>query len=147
MSMNKLKLQMIDKFQCPGCIHGTDPEECPKFELIDDGCFHCKNWRPSTFLGGIGRSAIGLPRGFCRTGEVEFIDKPFTYIRLYEKPEDLNGYDKFNVAVWAMEHEGYLFVRCYSPRNNWLFVDVVKDGKLEHAPGAINVGEFYNEID
>lgn len=148
-----ISLQMVDSILCPGCINGTDPETCSKFELLDERIgekphfFACKNWRPSTFMGGVGRIAIGLPRGFNRTGMVEFGEKPFTYIRLYEKPEDMPDYDKFNVPVWAMEHEGFLYVRCYSPRNNWLFVDVVKDGKLEHAPGAINVGEFYDQID
>lgn len=142
-----IELQMIDDIMCPGCIHGTDHKTCPQFELDDDGFFNCRNWHPSTFLGNVGRLAIGLPRGFCRTGMVEFGEKPFTYIRLYAKPEDMQTYDKFNVPVWALEKDGYLYVRCYSPRCNWLFVDVVKDGKLEHAPGAINVGEFYDQID
>jgi len=56
-------------------------------------------------------------------------------------------YDKFNVPIWAMEMDGYLYVRCYLLRNNWLFVDVVKGGKLEHAPGAIDAGMFYNDMD
>jgi hypothetical protein len=148
--MRSVELQMIDTFQCPGCIHGTDPETCSKHKLSQDtpgSFFYCVNWRPSTFMGGVGRIALGLPRGFLRTGMVEFGDKPFCYIRLFKKPEDMLGYDKFNVPVWAMERDGHLFVRCYSPRNNWLFVDVVKDGKLEHAPGAINAGEFYEEMD
>lgn len=148
-----IELQMIDEFQCPGCIHGHGTETCPKFELKDERnggkphFFACKNWRPSTFMGGVGRLCLGLPKGFTRTGMVEFGDKSFDYIRLYEKPEDLSSYDKFNIPVWAIVVKGYLYVRCYSPRNNWLFVDVVKGGKLEHAPGAINVGEFYEEID
>lgn len=145
---DKIQLAMVDEFQCPGCIHGTDPETCSQFELHkEEGFFVCKNWRPSTFMGGVGRIALGLPRGFNRTGMVEFSDKPFVYMRLYEKPEDMPSYDKFNIAVWAMEKDGYLYVRCYSPRSNWLFVDVVKNGKLEHAPGAINVDEFFDEID
>ncbi len=98
-------------------------------------------------MGGVGRLAIGLPRGFNRTGSVEFGDKPFVYIRLYESPDMMPEYDRFNIPVWAMEQDGYLYVRCYCPRSNWLFVDVVKDGKLEHAPGAVNVGEFYDQID
>ena len=153
---SKIQLKMIDDIQCPGCIHGTDPDTCSAYEFASEGGFFvCKNWRPSTFFGGIGRVAIGLPRGFNRTGMVEFAEKPFVYIRLYEKPEDMQSYDRFNIPVWAMEKDGYLYVRCYSPRSNWLFVDVVKDGKLEHAAfkdgdythKAINVGEFYEETD
>jgi hypothetical protein len=146
--MEKIQLEMINDFMCPGCIHGVNTSDCSKFEGFSEYGFNiCKNWCPSTFMGWVGRIALGLPKGFCRTGMVEFHDKPFVYMRLYEKPEDLPGYDKFNVPVWAMEKENFLFVRCYSPRNNWLFVDVIKDGKLEHAPGAINAGEFYEEMD
>lgn len=153
---SKIQLQMIDDFQCPGCIHGTDPEECPKYELFDERKhFHCKNWRPSTFMGGIGRICLGLPKGFTRTGMVEFGDKPFTYLRLYESPEHRPEYDRFNIPVWAMEKDGYLYVRCFCPRSNWIFVDVIKDGKMEIASfkdgpyehKAINVGDFYDEID
>jgi hypothetical protein len=144
---NKIQLEMIENFQCPGCILGGNTQ-CGSFDMLDDsGMVHCKKWRPSTFLGRVGRIVLGLPKGFTRTGSVEFGDKPFTYIRLYESPEKMMKYDKFNVAVWAMEQDGYLFVRCYSPRNNWLFVDVIKDGKMEHVPGAVNVGDFYDEID
>lgn len=158
--MSKLQLEMIDNFQCPGCIHGTDTSDCEQYKLFEDSngsakMFHCKNWRPSTFFSNVGRIALGLPKGFTRTGMVEFGDKPFTYLRLYENPETATKYDRFNIPVWAMEREGYLFVRCYCPRNNWLFVDVIKDGKLEQASfkdgnfehKAIDVGQFFDEID
>lgn len=158
---SKIQLEMVKEFQCPGCINGSDPETCPKYELgVDDKggnpyFFACKNWRPSTFMGGVGRLCLGLPKGFLRTGMVEFHDKPFTYLRLYENPTTMPEYDRFNIPVWAMEKDGHLFVRCFSPRNCWIFVDVIKDGKLEHASykegeltyKAINVGEFYDEID
>lgn len=157
---NKIQLVMVKEFQCPGCINGTDPKTCPKYELFEDynenpKLFHCKNWRPSTFMGGVGRLCLGLPKGFLRTGMVEFHDKPFTYLRLYETPENRPEYDRFNIPVWAMEKDGYLYVRCFSPRNCWIFVDVIKDGKIEMASfkngkyehQAINVGEFFDEID
>lgn len=145
--MNKVQLEMIEDVQCPGCINGSDTK-CGAFKPHEsNGCFHCLQWRPSTFLGGVGRLCLGLPKGFTRTGMVEFGDAKFSYIRMYEKPEDMPGYDKFNVAVWAMEKDGRLYVRCYSPRNNWLFVDVVKGGTLANAPGAINIAEFYDDMD
>lgn len=142
----KVQLEMIEDKQCPGCIHGSDTK-CGTYKLEEDGYAICKNWRPSTFMGRVGRIVLGLPRGFCRTGCVEFNDSPNVYMRLYDSPENMMKYNKFNVAVWAMEKDGFLYVRCYSPRTNYLFVDVIKDGKMEHVPGAVNVGEFYDEID
>lgn len=46
-----------------------------------------------------------------------------------------------------MELDGYLFVRTVSPRTARIFTDVIEGGTLAMAPGAINVGEFYDEID
>lgn len=145
--LNVIQIEMVEDKQCPGCIRGSNTK-CGSFEMHkDEEFFTCKNWRPSTFMSGVGRIVLGMPRGFNRTGCVEFGDKPFVYMRLYESPEKMMNYNKFNVAVWAMEHDGYLYVRCYSPRANHLYVDVIKGGKMENVPGAVNVGEFYNEID
>lgn len=146
---DKIALAMIEEHQCPGCFNGHSPESCRAYEPVhNEGSFRCKNWHPSTFMGRVGRIALGLPKGFCRTGIADFAGKePPVYMRLYTSADKKNSYDKFNVAVWAMEKNGYLYVRCYCPRVNWTFVDVIKGGKLDLAPGAINVGEFINEID
>ena len=155
---NKIQLKMIDEFQCPGCIHGTDPETCSQYKLIvtndaNHTWFACENWRPSTFMGGVGRICLGLKKGFNRTGRLDF-EKVYPYLRLFEV-ENRPEYNRFNIPVWAIEKDGYLYVRCFSPRSCWVFVDVIKDGKIEMAAfkdgpyehKAINVGEFYNEID
>ena len=139
----KTPLKLIEEFQCPGCIHGINPKTCQKFELNKD-VLSCANHHPSTFASGIGRIALGLPKGFNRIGQLEFLPNT-CYIRLYEKEPP--KYDKFNIPVWAMEQDGFLFVRCYCPRINATFVDVIQGGKLKDAPGAINVGEFWGEID
>lgn len=160
---NKIQLEMVDEFQCPGCIHGTDPQECPQYKLnvtqdtaksgINHTWFACENWRPSTFMGGVGRICLGLEKGFNRSGRMDF-EKVYPYLRLFET-DNRPDYDRFNVPVWAMEKNGYLYVRCFCPRNCWVFVDVIKDGKIEmasfkdgpHEHKAINVSEFYDEID
>lgn len=51
-------------------------------------------------------------------------------------------------AIWAMEHEGVLFVRACLPDVAATWVDVVPGGDLKSiAPQAIDVGKFYEEID
>ena len=54
---------------------------------------------------------------------------------------------RFTDAGWAMMEDGYLFVRTYSPRLNRTFLDIVEGGTMELVPGAVNVGEFVEEID
>lgn len=150
---NKIQLEMVKEFQCPGCSCGIDPETCKRFDLASEswgfhsnsGFHYCKNWLPSTFFGGIGRVALGLPKGFCRIGVLDF-EKVTCYVRLHESPKDIR-YNKLNVAVWAMVQDGYLFVRVFSPRINTTYVDIIKDGSLDLVPNAINIAEFYEEID
>lgn len=160
---NKVQLQMIREFQCPGCSCGTYPDEgCGAYKLEEEknglgmcgAFFRCGGWSPGTFMGGVGRIALGLPKGFTRVGAVD-LQIMKHYFRMYEKPEHKPEYDRFNIPVWAMEQDGYLFVRCVCPRNNWHYIDVIKDGKVEmasfkdgpHEHKAINVGDFYDEID
>lgn len=139
-------LKMIDEFQCPGCLHGINTSDCSQFKLMSDPS-GCTNHRPATFMSGAGKLALGLPKGFNRCGPIDFSLPGVTFIRLYEKIEDHHGWDKFNIAVWAMEKDGYLFVRTYLPRTNRTYVDVIKGGTLDKCPGAINVGEFSDDID
>lgn len=153
---SRIQLDMIREFQCPGCSVGTYPDEgCEAYKLDEDPyMFHCSAWHPGTFMGGVGRIALGLPKGFLRTGAVD-LEIMKHYFRLHESPEACPEFNRFNVPVWAMEENGYLFVRTYSPRNNWLYIDVIKDGKIEMASftdgefkhQAIDVGKFIDEID
>jgi len=163
--MNALSLpvvEMVEKFQCPGCMSGPDPENCPNFELdsklpIGDNKMNCcVGHYPGTRMSGVGQINLGLPKGFNRVGYNQQVgqDRPQELIRLFPSPEKSGSlghgvcYDKLNVAVWAMEQDNYLFVRCYMPRTNRTFVDVIKGGKKEDiCPDAIDVGEFYDEID
>jgi hypothetical protein len=141
--MSDTLVQMTEQFQCPGCSAGLNPQSgCYR----PDG-FGCGLHSAGTFATGVGCYNLGLPTGFNRNGPV---DKRLQHsiIRLYEKmPEDI--FDKFNVPVWAMEQDGYLFVRTFSPRINLTWVDVIQGATLNDIPSefhVINVAEFIDEI-
>lgn len=139
--------EMVEEFQCPGCTLGSNTK-CGSFVPNSDGMgAMCNNHSAGTFMGGIGCIQLGLPKGFCRVRKPSLIGtKNYTNIRLHDKPETYQP-DHLNVAVWAMEKDGYLFVRTYSPRIDATFVDVIKGGKLDLVPNAVNVGEFIDQID
>ena len=137
--------KMIEEFQCPGCVCGHNIE-CERFLLQEtNGYFWCDGHVPGTRLLGSRspRMCIGLPRGFCRFSEK---DPREQIMRLW-----VNGsnpkWDNLNIAVWAMEWNGYLFVRTYMPRVDISVVDVVKNGTLEMIPNAIDVSEFWDSIE
>lgn len=94
--------------------------------------------------------------GFNRvTWNKERPEGNFNNIRLFEKFEDHLGYDFCNIPVWAMETTengmDVLIVRCYMPRVNYDFVDVILNGKLEDVrkdfPNCYDVSEFIEDID
>lgn len=141
--------ELIEKFQCPGCVCGSNTK-CGSFKAGTSGGVSCKSHVLGTILFPGGNVALGLSKGFCKPGIDWSQELPRSFnkmnIRLWEKgtsPE----WDNFNIPVWAMEEEGFLFVRTYCPRVNNSFVDVIEGGSLSMTPSAINAGAFYDDFD
>jgi hypothetical protein len=103
-------------------------------------------------LGSV-KIALGLPKGFNQPGWVPGEKHPNNkmYTRCWLKDTyeitERKHWDKFNVPVWALCKDGFLFVRTYSPRINQTYIDIVEEGTLDMVPDAIDVGQFYEEID
>lgn len=150
---------MVGRLLCSGCVCGGDPADCTAYrpEEIVPGCWICAGHVLGTFvLPSPGHFALGMPRGFNRPGINP--DRARTpnkmTIRLWPQGHH-PVWDHFNIAVWAMRGEatgdknyaGYLFVRTAIPRRGEMVVDVVEGGGLDLVPGAVNVGDFYEEID
>ncbi len=146
------KKQMIEKFQCPGCACGSDTVTCKSFKMDDeplcDG-FRCSGHCAGTVMMPGGHINLGLPKGFDRCIKPRHTEN-FTNIRMHLNMETYHG-DKFNIPVWAMEQNGYLFVRTVMPRTDRIMVDVIKSAVFSDLsckfPGLVDVGEFHNDID
>ena len=141
---------MIKEFICPGCVGGPDSvDEC--YKPLDGNTYGygCNAHVLGTFAFPSGHFALGLPTGFNRPGPNEKRDKTRNnmVIRLWPKGKGPPEWDSFNVPVWAMVRDGFLFVRTYMPRINDAMIDVIEGGTLELVPNAIDVGEFQKEID
>jgi len=140
---------LIDLFQCPGCLCGINPWDCEHYKPQD---FHnhvcCLGHTIGTMVIPIGYIAIGLPKGFNRPGcwDRDGKDHPYMNIRIWPKGKKPN-WDDFNVPVWALEKEGFLFVLTFSPRINETYVDIIEGGDLGLVPQAIDVSKFYEEMD
>jgi hypothetical protein len=136
--------QLIEKFQCPGCVCGMDTD-CGALKLNEEYGVSCRGHVIGTHIGLGNPVALGFPKGFNKPGFNLFEEGPCKHrnqmlVRLWEKdatPEDL--WDDFNVPVWAMVVDGFLFVRTFSPRINMTYVDVIEEGTLEMVPQAINI--------
>ena len=146
-------VEMVGEFQCPGCTCGSKStmEDCGDIKLVVD-TWRCENHSAGTMMFPGGQIYLGMPRGFNKAGlNASYLsaDKPHKAIRLWPKdsPPKADQWNNLNVAVWAMEKDGFLFVRTYCPRINANFIDVVEGGSLSLVPNAINVAEFVDEID
>lgn len=135
--------QMVETFQCPGCVHGKNTS-CGAFKLHEltvqqskqDGeqmaaPFRCKNHSTTFHLGMYVN--VGLPIPFARVQYRDTREEVQTNIRLHlaPPPEGVRLWDVFNVPVWAMEKRGYLFVRTYQPRTDQTYVDVIQGGAFD----------------
>jgi hypothetical protein len=150
------KLEMISEFQCSGCMcGGPTTDDCDAFDLEEnEGYFRCSSHvcGTATMTGmGFVNFALGLPRGFNRGGlEMKNKEERWTnkfLIRIWPEGK-YPDWDKFNVPVWAMEKDNFLFVRTYMPRINRGCTDVIEKGELKSlCPDIIDVSEFYDEID
>ena len=149
--------KLIEEFQCPGCVCDSRVKGCKAYEFreMEGGSFRCDGHVCGTTMMPGGTIALGLPKGFCKTGhERDPLDRTGKTlrgrskadIRIWRKGKS-PAWDRLNVAVWAMEQDGFLFVRTFSPRINVTYVDVIEGGTIAMTPNAINVGEFIEEID
>lgn len=137
-------IQMVERFQCPGCLKGGSTS-CGAFH--SENGMSCTAHRCGTFSPGMGYFALGMPKGFCRPGFGPDHQPTSTMcIRLWKK-DTRPVWDKLNIAVWALELDGFLFVRTCMPRINLVITDVIEGGTLALCPGALNTADFANEFD
>lgn len=143
--MREIMKKLVEEFQCPGCVAGFDTD-CGSYNYGKRE-MRCTSHICGTRLGIGNVIALGMPKGFNKPGLRENgkarnkID-----IRLWKKGNHPD-WDNLNIPVWAMERDGFLFVRTFAPRINFTWVDVIEGGTLALCQNAVNVAEFIDEID
>ena len=147
--MNESQKRMIEKYQCPGCVAGSDTE-CGALDVnYGQGYHSCAGHCCGTYIMGSGSMALGLPKGFnkCQIQWGEKYPRHNTIpIRLWTTG-NAPKWDHLNVPVWALEKDGSLFVRTCIPRLGIVCVDVIDGGSIDMPSDAIDVGSFHSEID
>ncbi len=134
--MNKEHKKTIKNYQCQGCMIGYDTS-C--FEENLTGGIGCGKHTAGTYIGGIGKVILGLPKGFCRVGKFDGDLIP----SIFEKFEDSGwDYSKWNIPVWKhLNKEGHTLIRGISPRVNSPFIHIF----LENCLDKINCLEITEE--
>lgn len=110
--------QMIEEYQCPGCVDGPYPE-CYEHDP-NESSITCTRHISGSLLMGASKILLGLPRGFNRIGGG--VD-----MNLFEKFSEGWGYNQYNIPVWkTLDTNGNTLVRGLSPRINRAFLHVFK---------------------
>lgn len=137
--------RLVTMFQCPGCMCGSDTK-CGTYKYVNREQ-RCVSHTLGTMINLGNIIALGLPMGFNKPGlDQNGAARNKMDIRLWPKGTHPH-WNHLNIPVWAMEEDGFLFVRTYAPRVNFAWVDVIENGTLLMVPEAINVANFINTID
>jgi hypothetical protein len=151
--MNENAKRLIEKFLCPGCVCGMNVD-CGHYKPGEGGDekpgFECLGHVLGTVLmPGIGNIALGLPKGFNRPGYCPLCKRSPNQMPVRLWPAGTHPkWDDFNIPVWALEKDGFLFVRTACPRVAYYFVDVFEGGKAsELCPRAIDMTSQYDSYD
>lgn len=130
--MKENQKNAIEKYQCPGCVCGSDIECFKPCEFSSLACG--KHVAGTNIFPMVGRIILGMPIGFCRLGDLN------TKIQIYESYEKSDWqYDKFNIAVWKYLNElDHTLVRGMTPRTNKTFIHIF----LENCIGRIDCLEL-----
>lgn len=141
--------EMIEEFQCSGCVAGPDPKSCDTYELkeVTGGGFHCAGHVPGTNLGGPGgmlRIYLGIPKGFSRVPLLP--EGMLNNITLFsEDCEDEQCYDVLNIPVWKKELDNRCTcIKVCQPRTNMMRLHLINKpmSEIEGIENALEIGDM-----
>ena len=114
--MDRLIKNAIEKYQCTGCVCGSD------IECFQPGvCLACSKHCAGTIVSFVGKVFLGMPKGFDRLG----VDNNLK-LRIYKFYENCGLiYNIWNIPVWKyLNKNGHTLVRGISPRVNQPFLQI-----------------------
>ena len=114
--MDRLIKNAIEKYQCAGCVCGSD------IECFQPGvCLACSKHCAGTIVSFVGKVFLGMPKGFDRLG----VDNNLK-LRIYKFYENCGLiYNIWNIPVWKyLNKNGHTLVRGISPRVNQPFLQI-----------------------
>lgn len=134
---------LIETYQCPGCVAGPNPNSCESFLQGPHGC---TGHRAGTFMFPAGQILLGLPRGFNRVGSTE------NPIYLHINDAELDTFEwksKFTVPTWKhLDEHGNTLMRVYLPRLNTGATHVYKGNTAFYLVNCLEIrAEDIEEMD
>jgi len=123
--MNKNTQKIIEHYQCPGCVCGSDTT-CYK----QGSYLECEKHVAGTRIyPNVGRILLGMPVGFNRYGSDENME-----LYIFPSMDSGWGFDKLNVPVWKYfdKKTDCTIVRGMSPRINTTWIHIFIENCIKH---------------
>jgi hypothetical protein len=123
--MDEKVKKAIEEYQCSGCQCGSDTSCFSKNDETEVGC---GKHHAGTFMTGVGKLFLGMPKGFNRVGHFESMK-----INIFEKFEGCDWeYNMWNIPCWKFKNEfGHTIVRGLMPRRNEPFLHIYLEDCLD----------------
>lgn len=119
--------KMIERYQCSGCIKGSDISCYKKGNNESIEC--SKHVEGTKIYPNIGKIFLGLPKGFCQLGTCG--ETKITIFKSYEHSLSLWRYDMFNIPTWKyLDKHGNTLVRGLCPRINYPFLHIFMENQM-----------------
>lgn len=135
--IDKQTKSAVEKYQCPGCTRGSNIE-C---YFRSEWGIGCGKHSAGTFLSGVGKILLGMPKGFNRVGPAENM-----HFNIFMGFED--HYNEFNVPVWKYRNKkGHILVRGLMPRRNETFIHIYLDDCLDKIKCTEITEQQINDMD
>lgn len=137
------KVEMIEKYQCPGCVLGSDTK-CGSYFLQQYGDqFNCLYHEAGTMIGFHMKTLLGMPKGFNKFNADAKPDLWFFENKSWG--DDASSISDF--PVWKAKHDGRTFLRVVQP-----IVGCVQTHVIDNIEGyddikCKDVADFEEEID
>ena len=127
--------ETVKEYQCSGCVNGHDLS-CYKKDAGGTIGRACSVHYPGTFIIGVGKILLGMPKGFNHLGAFDWKNVGFgifsTYDEFIAEYHHILDQPKYSVPVWRYRNEaGHTFLRIYSPRVNAPAIVVVLEDCID----------------
>ena len=134
----KERIDIVEKYQCKGCIKGNGFGNCytSSYDSIS-----CNSHKTETFEFLVGNIHPGLPIGFREFGEQKKLK-----INIYTEYNDL--YNIKRIPLWKFLHENKnTIVKSITPENNNISIDIFIKNVMNDIKNCYEVNtEFINNI-
>lgn len=128
---------------CAGCVCGSGTEGCDQYAPQKDA--GCDSWSPGTTILGVGRIALGFPRGFNKA--LIRAHRTHWLALTPERRASCLLSDDFNMPVWHKREGDWTFVKVAQPRLGFVTTYALDKTPDELQADGFDIGRDVSDLE